>query len=88
MNSAGQLRTGWWAPSQSVHTSRVATRILIGYLPVSRFVRGSPRGPIMTTCQVEMKPGDFLKAVSFWDGLRPNLDVNHEFGTLEPAGLV
>lgn len=50
MNGADELRAGWLTAFQPVHTSRAATRILIGYVRVSPFVRGSPQGPIVATC--------------------------------------
>ena len=65
----------------------VATRSLIGYVRVSLFVHGWPRGPILATPWEEMKPGDFLKAVSGWDVPSPP-DVNDGTGPFEAAGLV
>jgi len=85
MNDAGWLRAGWRTGFQM---RVVAIHSLIGCARVSPSVRGSPRGPILATRLVEMKPGDFLKAVSLWDVPRFPPDVNGGIGPFEAAGLV
>lgn len=49
-------------------------------MSVYPFVRGSPRGPVMATRQAEMKPGDFLKVLSFATAYAPLKPRNRIFG--------
>ena len=52
-------------------------------------MRGWPRGPILSMRWEEMKPGDFLKAVSAGtDVPHSPPDVNDGTGPFEAAGLV
>lgn len=62
----------------------MATRALIGCVRVSPACAWLATRPDIATRWVEMRPGDFLKAVSPWDDPGSPLDVNHE---IRPGGV-